>query len=164
MSHERLRNRQPLVIGVGNPDCADDGLGALIASKLARMTDAQVILRRGDLLILIEDWARADSVVLIDAAVGSARPGTIHRLDLSAKALPRELTHSSTHAFGLAEAVELARALGRLPERIVLYAIEATRFEPGAPLSEQAAEAADRAAQLIAADLRGARTAQPFFV
>ena len=36
--------------------------------------------------------------------------------------------------FGLGEAVELARALGRLPARVELYAIEGACFELGDPM------------------------------
>jgi len=152
------QDHQPLVIGVGNPDRGDDGLGALIASKLAQLSNARVIVRRADLLVLIDDWVDDDSVVLIDAAAGSSRPGTIHRFDLATSSLPPNLSASSTHAFGLAEAVELARALGRLPKRIILYAVEGIDFEPGAPMTAQAARAADRAARRIAADLRSWRS------
>jgi hypothetical protein len=41
----------------------------------------------------------------------------------------------STHAFGVAETVELARSLGRLPGYLVAYLIEGERFETGAPFS-----------------------------
>ena len=44
-----------------------------------------------------------------------AAPGTTRRLDASRERLPAELFRGSTHALGLAEAVELARALDRLP-------------------------------------------------
>ena len=59
------------------------------------------------------------------------RAGTIHRLDASERELPAELFRASTHHVGLAEAVELARALGRLPARTVIYGIEGESFEIG---------------------------------
>jgi hydrogenase maturation protease len=48
---------------------------------------------------------------------------------------------SSTHAFGVAEAVELARELGRLPGRLEVYAIEGADFSAGAELSAEVASA-----------------------
>jgi hydrogenase maturation protease len=56
----------------------------------------------------------------------------------------------STHAFGLAEAVELARALGRLPRFLVVYGVEGKCFTPGAALSAGVeAAAADAAARVL---------------
>ncbi len=55
----------------------------------------------------------------------------------------------SSHGLGLAEAVELARALGQLPRSCVVYAIEGESFAVGAPLSPPVATAvADVAARL----------------
>jgi hydrogenase maturation protease len=42
-----------------------------------------------------------------------------------------ELRPVSGHAFGLAQVIELARALGRLPPSLVIYAIEGRQFAPG---------------------------------
>ena len=65
-------------------------------------------------------------------------PGTVSRLDASTEPLPARLqTSSSTHAFGLHEAVELGRALGQLPARVIVYAIEGRSFQAGAALSAE---------------------------
>jgi hydrogenase maturation protease len=57
--------------------------------------------------------------------------------------LPAGVFRSSTHAFGVGDAVELARALGRLPRRVVVYGVEGAGFESGAPLSPAVAAAVD---------------------
>jgi hydrogenase maturation protease len=59
----------------------------------------------------------------------------VHRLDAAAGPLPTELFAASTHHLGLADAVELARALGRLPERLVVVGIEGRSFDAGEGLS-----------------------------
>ena len=74
-------------------------------------------------------------MLVVDAAAG-AEPGRLHRLDASAQPLPQRLFGSSTHGFGVAEGIELARALGVLPPVCVVYAVEGGRFETGAPMSE----------------------------
>jgi hypothetical protein len=48
---------------------------------------------------------------------------------------------SSTHAFSVAEAVELAGALGRLPARVDVYAVEGKDFRAGAARSGAGAQA-----------------------
>ena len=59
----------------------------------------------------------------------------MHRLDASDRALPPDPFRASTHHVSLAEAVELARAIGRLPGRTVVYGIEGGSFAVGAPLT-----------------------------
>jgi hydrogenase maturation protease len=49
---------------------------------------------------------------------------------------------------GLADAIELARALGRLPPRVTVYGIEGERFDTGAPLSDSVAGAIDEVVAL----------------
>ncbi|HET9019700.1 MAG TPA: hydrogenase maturation protease [Acetobacteraceae bacterium] len=144
-----------LVIGIGNPDRGDDAVGLLVARLLAEALppDVAVTEAGGDALMLLERWRGADPVVLVDAAAPLSMPGTIHRLDPVAAPLPREIALGSTHAFGVAEAVELARALGRLPERMTIYAIEGASFAAGAVLTPVVAAAAREVAARITADL-----------
>ena len=65
-----------------------------------------------------------EAAVLVDASSSGAAPGTIHRFDASAEPVPARSFRSSTHAFGVGEAIELARALGKLPGTVVVYGIE----------------------------------------
>ncbi len=144
-----------LVIGVGNPDRGDDAAGLHVARRVAASAPANVtvIESTGDALALMDRWCDADRVLLVDAAAPGAAPGRIHRLDPVRQTLPREITLGSTHAFGLADAVELARTLGRLPGRMTIYAIEAGGLAPGATLTPAVAAAVERAAARITADL-----------
>jgi hydrogenase maturation protease len=48
---------------------------------------------------------------------------------------------AGSHGFGLASSLELARALGCLPPRVVVVGIVGTCFTVGAPLSEPVARA-----------------------
>jgi hydrogenase maturation protease len=92
-------------------------------------------------------------VIVVDAAAPLGRSGRIHRLDLTARPLPAGFSCSSTHALGLAEAVELARSLGRLPRRLIAYVVEGERFDVGAPLSPAVANAVDITAERILTEL-----------
>ena len=84
---------------------------------------------------LIEEWASADEAIVIDAVSSGADPGTIHRLEANEARLPTGLFRGSTHALGVAEAVELARALERLPARLTVIGIEGAVFEAGRGLT-----------------------------
>jgi len=148
-----------LVIGLGNPDRGDDAVGLHVARRVAARGVPGVAVEEagGDTLALLDRWAGVGRVVLVDAAAPIGLPGRIHRLDPLAGPLPRDLALGSTHAFGLAEAVELARTLGLLPRRMTIFAIEAAGFDPGAALSPAVAAAVDPVAGRIVAELAEAQ-------
>jgi hydrogenase maturation protease len=125
-----------LVIGVGNASRGDDGAGVVAARRMgAKGTVATTPFQ------LIELWAGADDVVVIDAARSGEPPGTIHRFEARSQVLPIHVLGGSTHAIGVAEVVELARALDRLPARLAVYGIEVGGLSHGNALSPQVAAA-----------------------
>jgi hydrogenase maturation protease len=101
----------------------------------------QVLEREGEPTALMSAWDGAEAVWLVDAVSSGAEAGAVHRLDVSAEPLPAGLFRASTHHFGLADAIELARALGRLPERTIVYGIEGARFTAGGELTPEVAAA-----------------------
>src|SRR3972149_2149869 len=106
-----------LVIGVGNEYRGDDGLGlfAVRQIKAKNLSNVTVIETSGEGAALIETWRSAGIVIAIDAVQSGAKAGTIHRFDASVEPLPGDFFHYSTHAFSLAEGIELARVLNLLP-------------------------------------------------
>jgi hypothetical protein len=64
--------------------------------------------------------------------------------------LPVDAFRSSTHAFGLAETIRLARMLDRLPKKLTVYGIEGAHFVAGAPPSPAVLEGVQRAVDEIA--------------
>jgi len=105
------------------------------------------------LKLQILHWRGFSSVIIVDAVAPITKPGQVHRLDLTNNPLPVTLAPRSTHALGLAETVELARSLGRLPLFIVAYLVEGEQFETGAPLSPAVAEAVEEAVERIILEL-----------
>ena len=146
--------RKVLVACIGNPDRGDDGIGAAVARRLAGRlpAGAAAVVRSGDLLSLIEDCAGYGALICVDAAASMGVPGRIHRIDVAEHELPRELLAASTHGFGLADALGVARALGCAPREIAVYAIEGCCFDAGAPMTPEVAAAAQEAADRIAAE------------
>jgi hydrogenase maturation protease len=144
-----------LVAAIGNPDRGDDGVGPLVAQRLSGRLPAgsKLVVRAGDLMSLIEDWAGVEAVICVDAAAQRGAPGRVHRIDLAKEALPPDLSFTSSHAFGLAEAIELARVLDLAPRRIVVYAIEGACFDTGAPFTPEVLSAAAEVADCIAGEV-----------
>ena len=58
-------------------------------------------------------------------------PGTIRRFDVTHCPLAVPTFGKSTHAFGLAEAVGLSRALHQLPHELIIYGVEGQDLGPG---------------------------------
>jgi hydrogenase maturation protease len=140
-----------LVIGLGNDFRRDDGAGRVAARRVRELAaDAvRVIEESGEGAALMDAWRGAESVVLIDAVHSGAKPGTVHRLDAQSQPIPANFFHYSTHAFSVAEAVEMGRALGQLPPRLTVYGIEGKDFISGEGLSPEVAAAVEEVAQSI---------------
>lgn len=139
-----------IVIGIGNPRRGDDAVGHAVVRLLrGKLADAQLVEHDGEPLALAADISGAASVHLVDACTSGAPQGTVHRFDAAAAPLPQTGFRLSTHGLGLAEAIELARALGELPKRCIVYAIEGSCFAPGAPISPAVARAAEVLAERL---------------
>jgi hydrogenase maturation protease len=151
-----------LVAAIGNPDRGDDGFGPAVARRLrARILhQIEIVEPHGDALALVEAWDAFRFAIVIDAMAPIGEPGRIHRLDLTNNPLPIGLAADSSHAFGIAQTVELARSLGRLPQFLVAYLAEGERFEPGASLSPAVADAVEKVAGLVANEIATMLTAK----
>lgn len=147
-------DRIPWIIGVGNPMRGDDGAASAVVDYL-RAQDIPAYVFDGDGAELMEMWLGQSRVIVIDAAVSGAETGTVHRFDAHLAELPRNFFRHSTHQFGVAEAVEMARALGRLPAEMIVYGIEGENFTLGGSLSPQVEQAVYQAAERIKADIGG---------
>ena len=144
-----------LVIGVGNPDRGDDAVG-LLAARCIREScfPLTVIEAGGDGASLIDYWKHQGTVIVIDAVHGGGEPGHIVRLDARSAPIPVELFRCSTHAFGLAQGIELARALNQIPRRLTVYGIVGKHFDVGATVAPEVEAAAQRVIDLILEELR----------
>ena len=129
------------IIGIGSPFGADR-LGWDAVSQLKQYPGIQAI----DLNLLslqtldrpgtglIDYLAAADNVILIDAVKAGGKPGSLVRLEGDQIESVQSLT--STHGFGVAETLSLARVLNRLPDNLVLIGMEAGEDPEWLPSSE----------------------------
>jgi len=142
----------PWIIGVGNALRGDDGAAAAVVAHL-HSEDIPAYAFDGDGAELMEMWRGQGRVIVIDAALSGAPPGTLHRFEANREELPRNFFRHSTHQFGVAEAVEMARTLGRLPGELIVYGIEGADFSLGAKLSPDVELAVMDTVQQIKADI-----------
>jgi hydrogenase maturation protease len=140
-----------VVIGVGNRLRGDDAAGPAVAERVRARAPQSVDVRicEQEPSRLLDALAGADVAFIVDAVSTGAAPGTLHRFDASAEAVPSRELRSSTHALGVGESLELARALGRLPDKTVVFGIEGSDFLAGGSLSRAVEEGVERAAASV---------------
>ncbi|HSE57451.1 MAG TPA: hydrogenase maturation protease [Nitrospiraceae bacterium] len=143
------------IIGIGNGFRGDDAVGLVVARRLRGLIGphVQVAEAEGPCLDLLDLIEGAEKVVLVDAASGPGPEGQIHRFDATAGQIGREVFPTSTHTIGLAEAIEIGRALGRLPAVTLVYGIEIGAAAIGSELSLAVSAAVEEVAARILGEL-----------
>jgi len=144
-----------IVIGVGNVYRSDDAAGFFVARALSakRLPGTTILEESGESAALMNLWKGAETVVLIDAVSSGREPGAVHRFEAQQQKIPAKFFHYSTHAFGVAEAVEMARSLKQLPPRLIVYGIEGKNFETGVGLSKEVQRSISEVIQMVLRDL-----------
>ncbi len=138
------------IIGIGNRHRGDDAAGLRVMDLLK--ADFATLEHDGEPASLIDAMQGHDRVILVDAVSSGAAAGEIFRLDLQKEGLPGAFTQTSTHSFGIVEAVELARALGKLPPALVFYGIEGKNLAVGDGISPEVQNATETVAASIRAE------------
>jgi hydrogenase maturation protease len=154
----------PVVVGIGNPFRRDDGVGTAVADRLRRALPpgVRVVALDGEPARLVDAWAGAPVAIVVDAMRSGAAPGTLRRTELATTAgrddrvdVPEPVAparSASSHAYSLRDAVDLGRALGRVPARLVLYTVEGRDFADGPGLSDPVAAVVPEVAARVVAD------------
>lgn len=130
--------RGRVLIGIGNSFRGDDAAGIRVAEATGG-----IAMESPDAAEIMAAWEGATELVVVDAVQSGAAAGHIHRIDASHRPLPADLFTSNSHHFGLAQAIELGRALGRLPASVMVYGIEGQSFEYGEEISDEVRVAID---------------------
>lgn len=147
-----IRSPCAVLIGIGNALRRDDGIGPAVAAAVNErdLPGVSVMACEGEPSQLLEAWSAVRLAVIVDAMRQDAPvAGRIHRSIVRAAGPDGRSTaevsqteaawaptgSASTHALGIWDAVRLAEALGRMPQRLVLYAVEVTDIGFGEGLS-----------------------------
>ena len=145
------------VIGVGNEWRGDDAVGLLVARRLKedQLPQVEVAECRGTLTAVREAWKDAAGVIVVDAVVSGGPPGTIHRFDAHGAGIPVEPSRStSSHGWGVAEALALGKVFQELPPWLIIYGIEGQNFGPGQEVSQEVAAAIPEVVHRIRRDIQ----------
>lgn len=143
-----------VVIGVGNRWRRDDAAGLEVIDALRDQIGDEVTLIEsdGEPTRLLDAFALADRVVMVDAVVTGADAGTIHRF--TDDELPDRMgIGQSSHLVQLVETIALGTLLDKLLNGLVLIGIEATDFDDGEGMTEPVAEGVVAAVEAVLAEL-----------
>ena len=145
-----------VVIGVGNRWRRDDAAGLEVVDALPGHIDdsVQLVESDGEPTRLLDAFELGPRVVMVDAVVTGAEPGTVHRF--TDEELPDQMgIGQSSHLVQLVETIELGKLLGRLPNGLVLVGIEATDFDNGEGMTAPVAAGVATAIEVVLAELAG---------
>jgi hydrogenase maturation protease len=142
------------VVGVGSPR-GDDGLAWEVVRRLRNRTDVPPgielhMVEGGHHLLDVLDGR--GTLLLIDAVVTMAQPGTIHRFEWPDERI-EALRPGTTHDLRPAESLRLAAALGIAPSRAVVFGVEVQSTDPQPGLSPSVAAAVPDLVQRLADEL-----------
>lgn len=142
--------RRVLVAGIGNVFFGDDGFGVAVAQKLGGRTLPQAVEVR-DFGIRGMDLAYAlgegyQTAILIDAVHRGGAPGTLFVIEPDHE---DEVSYPhDSHQMNPLAVLQLARALGPLPSRILIVGCEPDSLS-SPDLTPPVAAAVDRAADMV---------------
>lgn len=146
---------KPLVVGVGARSRGDDAVGITVASALASLGLAVVdVVEQASPMDLVPMLHVRDVVVIVDAMMSGAVPGTVLVLD----EIPPGpgFGNRGTHGVGVVQAVHLAGTLGTLPRQLWFVGVEVAQAGYGEALSAAAGSAVPRAVDEVKRLLLGA--------
>jgi hydrogenase maturation protease len=130
-----------VVIGIGNDFRRDDGVGIAVAEELAsrNLAGVRVVTAIGEPSAILDSWTRASVAVVVDAATGKgSAPGRIRRWTPDNVAEPGVV---SSHALGLPQTYALGEALGRIPDKLVVFTVDIADASHGVGLTPAVAAA-----------------------
>ena len=148
-SHDSVSEAHPVVertaltiVGIGNEFRGDDAVGLLVLRRLVKSVPAgaRTVELAGDQTYLLELLRSTDAIIVVDAVQSSAPAGTIFRVEAGERPVPKDFLSFSTHTFDSASTIELARALGFLPSKVLIYGIVGKGFSYTTRLTAELAE------------------------
>jgi len=154
-------DRRTVVVGVGNEYRRDDGVGPAVVARLRGLqpddpdlAHVTLALSDGEPSRMIDLWTGAELAVVVDAVRGNGATAG-QRYELTVEAVTGAVHRAaSSHAIDLGETIELARALGRLPGRLVVLAVAGHDFGFGTGLSDDVASTVEPIVQRVRETVR----------
>lgn len=150
-----------VIIGCGNLNRKDDGVGVIVAQQLQSYfrihpnPDVQVYDAGTGGMEIMFQARHAKGLILIDACVSGSEPGTIFKLP-GKKVMNRQPPSYSLHNFRWDHALDAGKQIfgDSFPDDIVVYLIEASDITFGLELTPPVSRAAEIVVGHVKEDVR----------
>jgi hydrogenase maturation protease len=168
MTGERIRSI--LVAGVGNAWLRDDGFGGEVARRLEQLElpggVAVMDAGTGGLDLAYEVMRGYEALVILDVSRQGGDPGTLYVIEPDEASVQGAIEDGEVinpHGMDPQTVLRFVKSTGAWPGRVIVIACEPGEIEEvGWGLSEQVAEAVERAVELVVETV-DALCAQPAF-
>ena len=150
------------IIGCGNPNRSDDGVGVVVARELiARFAEEERAAVRifdagTDGMGVMFKARGSDALIIIDASRTGAEPGSVYEVPgHELEGAPSE--GFTLHGFRWDHALFAGRKIfkSEFPDDVTVFLIEADSLDFGLELSPTARAAADKVVETLTARIRG---------
>lgn len=146
-----------LIVCCGNRYSSDDAVGLHVARRLkeGHIPEGIEVLEAGTPgLKLLDLWEGFDKVIVVDAVMSGAEPGTIHVFE-GTSLPPRNFLPLCLHGFNVIDAITMAGVLGRLPRELRIVGVEILTEEAYCEgLSPSVAAAVEPACERVLAEAK----------
>ena len=129
--------KETIVVGLGNPIMADEGIGTVLVEELEKLAIAgklpadTIEYYDGGCggMYLLHTIAERKKAILIDCCLMDTEPGTIRRFTPDDVNSVKQMSHLSLHEVDILKVIELAKEIGQCPDEIVIFGIEPVAIE-----------------------------------
>jgi hydrogenase maturation protease len=146
-----------VVLGLGNPLMADEGVGVEVVSLLSRRAGEFPSVEFIDAgtagFSLLHKLSGRRKALIIDCCVMGGEPGAIAMFSPDDVKSVKKLLHFSLHEADILQVIDLARRLGECPGEISIFGIEPVSITLKKSLSPVLAERLDSYVEMVAAQL-----------
>lgn len=145
-----------LVLGIGNTNCADDGIGSLLAERLAQTelgADSRVEIVDGGTvgLGLLYLFDRCTDLVVLDAVDLGEAPGTVFHFTPDEVLAPELRQQVSFHQSGLNDLLAAGHLMGALPQHVTVLGIQVGAVSYSTDLSPELGARVDEVERAVLA-------------
>jgi hydrogenase maturation protease len=126
------------LISVGNSMRGDDGIAAIVCSRIAEDHDLKVVHYQLDSFTgqIVKCLQGYECAIIVDAFESGKKTGEISEIDLNeALASKRPLEIKSCHGFSLCDELRLSFWVNKLPKKLFLMGIEVDSCDWGEGIS-----------------------------
>jgi hydrogenase maturation protease len=130
-----------LIVGLGSP-YGDDQIGWVACKQLkidiGHLPSVEFVICDRSGLEWLTKMSHAGQVLFIDAMRSGEKPGTVRKIDLNTAQRDEYPVKLSSHGINIMEAIDVAKSLGELPDRISVWGVEMAQCTYENGLSESA--------------------------